>query len=30
MAISRRAFIVGGALAGGGLLLGYALTPFST
>ena len=29
MAISRRAFIVGGALAGGGLLLGYALTPFS-
>jgi isoquinoline 1-oxidoreductase beta subunit len=29
MAISRRAFIVGGALAGGGLLLGYALAPFS-
>ena len=29
MAISRRAFIVGGALAGGGLLLGYALSPFS-
>src|SRR5262245_39374559 len=29
MAISRRAFIVGGAVAGGGLLLGYALAPFS-
>ena len=29
MAISRRAFIVGGALTGGGLLLGYALAPFS-
>jgi len=27
--ISRRAFIVGGALAGGGLVLGYALSPFS-
>jgi len=27
--ISRRAFIVGGALAGGGLVLGLALRPFS-
>ncbi len=27
--ISRRGFIVGGALAGGGLVLGYALRPFS-
>jgi isoquinoline 1-oxidoreductase beta subunit len=30
MAISRRAFIVGGTVAGGGLLLAYALSPFST
>jgi isoquinoline 1-oxidoreductase beta subunit len=29
MAISRRGFILGGALAGGGLVLGYALSPFS-
>ncbi len=29
MAISRRAFIVGGSLAGGGLLIGYVLAPFS-
>ncbi len=29
MAISRRAFIVGGTLAGGGLLVGYVLAPFS-
>jgi isoquinoline 1-oxidoreductase subunit beta len=29
MALTRRAFIVGGSLAGGGLLLGYALGPFS-
>jgi isoquinoline 1-oxidoreductase beta subunit len=29
MPISRRAFIVGGALAGGGLILGYVLSPFS-
>jgi isoquinoline 1-oxidoreductase beta subunit len=29
MAISRRAFIVGGTLAGGGLLIGYVLSPFS-
>jgi isoquinoline 1-oxidoreductase beta subunit len=29
MAITRRGFVVGGALAGGGLLLGYALAPFS-
>jgi len=29
MAITRRGFIVGGALAGGGLLVGYALSPFS-
>ncbi len=28
-AISRRAFLVGGALAGGGLVLGCALRPFS-
>src|SRR5882672_10282513 len=29
MAISRRAFIVGGALTGGGLVLAYVLSPFS-
>jgi len=29
MPLTRRAFIVGGTLAGGGLLLGYALSPFS-
>jgi isoquinoline 1-oxidoreductase subunit beta len=29
MAISRRAFIVGGTLAGGGLVLAYVLSPFS-
>ena len=30
MALTRRAFIVGGTLAGGGLLLGYVLSPFSS
>ncbi|MFI5316628.1 MAG: molybdopterin cofactor-binding domain-containing protein [Myxococcota bacterium] len=29
MAITRRAFLVGGALAGGGLVIGYVLSPFS-
>jgi isoquinoline 1-oxidoreductase beta subunit len=29
VALTRRAFIVGGTLAGGGLLLGYALSPLS-
>ena len=29
MAISRRTFIIGGTLAGGGLVLAYALSPFS-
>ena len=29
MALTRRAFIIGGTLAGGGLLIGYALSPLS-